>query len=73
MVTRSVTPHQEIIEQAKRFELPGIDSKDALHISCAVAARAQYFITVDKGIIKHRNRVTEVHIRSPLEFVEQEG
>ena len=45
----------------------GIDSKDALHISCAMSADCGYFITTDHKLLnKELNRI---RIINPIDFV----
>ena len=46
----------------------GVKSKDALHISCAIEAKCDYFITTDDGILrKYRNG--DIKVCSPIEFI----
>ena len=60
----------DIIEQ-KACEIMryGVKSKDALHISCAIAAGSNYFITTDDEILKKYNDVSEIKVCSPIEFI----
>jgi len=45
----------------------GIKNKDALHIACAIAAHADYFITTDKKLLN--KQVDEISITNPMDFV----
>ncbi len=56
-------------------EMVGIGLKplDALHIACAVALECQYFLTVDKGILKKSKGITEIQIVNPVDFVIEQG
>jgi predicted nucleic acid-binding protein len=38
-----------------------------LHLSCAINAKADYFITVDDGILKYKTN--EISIFDPIEFI----
>ena len=42
---------------------------DALHIACATMAKADYFLTTDKGILKKAALVRTTSIKSPLDFI----
>ena len=46
----------------------GVKSKDALHISCAIEAKCDYFITTDDGILK-KYKNGEISVCSPIEFI----
>ena len=46
----------------------GVKAKDALHISCAIEARCDYFITTDDGILK-KYKNGEIYVCSPVEFI----
>ena len=48
----------------------GFGKKDALHIACAIEANVDFFVTVDKGILKKRNSIDRLRIVSPIEFME---
>jgi len=60
---------QSIIDCAAVFNGYGISKKDALHIACAIEAKADYFITTDKGIIRKRNHIAEIRIVDPVDFI----
>ena len=59
----------EIIRFAKLIRAKGIGVKDSLHLSCAVSLKADYFITVDKGIQKKGDMISEIKIISPIDFI----
>ena len=46
----------------------GLKAKDALHITCAIEAKCDYFITTDDGILK-KYRTGEIKVCSPIEFI----
>jgi len=59
----------DIIEQkANEIVKIGVKSKDALHISCAIEAACDYFITTDNEILK-KYRTGEIKVCSPVEFI----
>ncbi|HQO08618.1 MAG TPA: hypothetical protein PLK90_09205 [Clostridiales bacterium] len=61
-----------ILKYARDLVKMGIGVKDSLHIACAVEAKSDFFITVDKGILNKRKFIKEVRIVSPTEFIEME-
>ena len=62
-----VTFMPEIKSHAESIMKLGIKNKDALHIACAIAAHADYFITTDKKLLN--KQVTEISITNPMDFV----
>jgi hypothetical protein len=57
----------------KEFVAAGIKPLDALHIACAQALECQYFLTVDKGILKKAAAIAQIRILNPLDFVIEQG
>ncbi|GAB6095966.1 PIN domain-containing protein [Desulfatiferula olefinivorans] len=57
----------------KMDELVGIGLKpiDALHVACAVYMKCDYFITVDKGILKKSNEISSVKVVSPIALISE--
>jgi predicted nucleic acid-binding protein len=51
----------------------GLKPLDALHIACAQALECQYFLTVDKNILKRAKAIAKVRIVNPIEFVVEQG
>lgn len=47
----------------------GLGNKDYLHVACACSIKADYFVTVDKGIIRKADNVVETRIINPVEFI----
>ena len=48
----TVEMDEVIFDMAKKFETNGIRPRDALHLACALDARADYFLTCDDRLIK---------------------
>ena len=67
----SIIIHQNknIIEKAEQIYSYGISKKDALHISYAIEANCDFFITADKGILKKNHHVKELTIVSLIEYI----
>jgi len=51
----------------------GFKSLDALHIACAQALECEYFLTVDKGILKKAESIAGIRIMNPIDFVIEQG
>lgn len=62
----------EIINLMNRIMIVGIKALDALHISCAIASDCDFFITVDKGILRKAGLVKDICIVSPIEYIIKE-
>jgi len=59
----------DIIEKrANEIMKHRVKANDALHISCAIEAKCDYFITTDDGILKNY-RTGDVKVCSPIEFI----
>jgi len=61
-----VAPAPEILLQTKTIEALDIKTKDAMHIACAIAAGADYFITTDKKVLN--KNVQGITIINPMDF-----
>jgi predicted nucleic acid-binding protein len=46
----------------------GVQAKDALHISCAIEAKCDYFITTDDDILR-KYKTGDIKVCSPVEFI----
>ena len=59
----------DIIEnRANKIMKYGVKAKDALHISCAIEAKCDFFITTDDGILK-KYKNGDIEVCSPVEFI----
>jgi predicted nucleic acid-binding protein len=56
-----------IIESAKEIMLTGIHLKDAMHLAAAIESSADYFITVDKRVLKYKDK--RISVCNPVDFV----
>lgn len=61
--------NETIIATAKTLNNVGFSKKDSLHIASAIFGKVDFFITVDKGILKKRNSVKEIEIVTPVEMI----
>jgi len=60
---------ENIEEYSERLLLLSFKKKDAIHISCAVAGNCQYFITTDKGILRKNDKIKNIIISDPIQFI----
>ena len=68
LATVDVSESEEIIERAEALNKLGFRAKDALHISCGIAASCQVFLTTDKGILNKASLVPELAILNPVDY-----
>jgi predicted nucleic acid-binding protein len=59
---------EQVEARAARIMEYGIKNKDAIHLSCAVEAGCDYFITTDDGILR-KYKGAEIQVCSPVDFV----
>ena len=60
---------EDILRFSESLVLKGIKPFDALHISCAVNARCDYFLTTDKKLLNVH--IPEIKIINPITFVSE--
>lgn len=65
----SVEETPEILSTMNSLLTKGFKPLDALHIACAFALGCQYFLTVDKGILKKAPSVVDIIVMNPVDFV----
>jgi hypothetical protein len=47
----------------------GLKPIDALQLACALALSCEYFLTVDKGILKKAADISTIKISNPIDFI----
>jgi predicted nucleic acid-binding protein len=69
-----VGPDGEAVERAKQLQTEaGVSPKDALHLACAVAARATTFLTCDDRLVRQAQRApTGLEIMNPVDYWRRE-
>lgn len=60
---------EDILLFAESLVSKGIKTYDALHISCAVAAHCEYYLTTDKKLLN--TPIPEIKIVSPVVFINE--
>ncbi|MGL6194813.1 MAG: hypothetical protein ACRC2T_08330 [Thermoguttaceae bacterium] len=63
--------NRSIRQRAELLQQQGLKAMDALHVSCAVESKCEYFITVDKGILKNRHKIENILIIDPIQFISE--
>jgi predicted nucleic acid-binding protein len=58
---------EEIRTAAREIMATGIREADAIHVACAIAGRCNHFITVDRRLLKYRDK--RITVCSPVEFI----
>ena len=67
IATEIVVLNDDILLKAKEIMALRVKGKDALHISCAIQANVDYFITTDKKIL---NKIIDgIFILNPIDFL----
>lgn len=64
-----VKQSEHIETLAEEITKTGIKAFDALHIACAIDSQCDYFITVDKRVLKFQT--SQIKICNPLQFISQ--
>jgi predicted nucleic acid-binding protein len=63
----SIVENHDILIKANEIIKRKIKPLDALHLSCAINAKVDYFITADDGILRYNTN--EVKIFDPIMFI----
>jgi predicted nucleic acid-binding protein len=59
----------EILTQMKQLMTLGLKPVDALHVACAIDLKCDYFLTVDKGILKKAAKILSITITNPINLI----
>lgn len=62
---------KEIIEKAEGLVQMGLNSKDALHLACAISLGCDYFLTTDDHLIKKAVGIEVIKVADPIIFVRE--
>jgi predicted nucleic acid-binding protein len=57
------------VEKARDIMKTGVKYKDACHVSCALLAECDCFITTDKRLLKYNT--DKIKMMNPLDFVKE--
>jgi len=65
-----INASEDIRQLAKQYAVKGIKPRDALHLACAIKAKADYFITCDDNIIRKSKGIDiSIKIINPVDFL----
>lgn len=70
LASKNVAESQELLNFMRQYVELGMKPLDALHIASAVISECKYFITVDKGVLKKRELISDILIVSPIDFIQ---
>ena len=66
-----VIEDENVLLLAKNISEYGVKNMDALHIACAVRAKAVFFLTTDAGILKKATHIQDIIITDPIGFIRE--
>jgi hypothetical protein len=69
LASKMVNYKENVLDAASGLIDSGFGKKDALHIASAIELKVDYFLTVDKGILRKRTMVQGLSLLSPIEFL----
>lgn len=61
-----------VVRRATQIMASGVKRMDALHLASALAAQCDWFLTTDRGILKHVRLVDGIKVANPVDFVMEE-
>ena len=69
IASRHILENEKVLVLAETYERRGLKAKDALHVACAIEAKADYFVTTDRGILRKMKLDDSIAVVNPVEFV----
>lgn len=60
---------EKIERLAESLALIGVKPMDALHVACAIEAKAEYFLTTDKALLRKMTQDNRTQIVDPVDFI----
>ncbi len=66
-----VTENAGVIKKANSLLKLKVKPKDALHISCAINAGCDYFITTDDGLLKKTRKIRGIVVIDPVNLIRE--
>jgi len=67
VATSMIKTNDEITETAEKLKTLGLGTMDALHIACAIYAKADYFVTTDDKILN--KNINIINIISLIDYI----
>ncbi len=69
--TEDIREDDEILIVAGRLREKRLSKIDALHIACAIQAKAAFFLTTDDEILKKAILIQDIQISDPIGFIKE--
>ena len=69
IATEKITGNKNIVERASKLTQFGMKPKDALHISCAIEGKTEYFLTTDDQLLTKSAGIKEIMVINPINFI----
>lgn len=66
-----ITGIPDVLEIAQALQESKVKKLDALHLACAMYAKAEFFLTTDDGIIKKAASVQNLRVIDPIAFIKE--
>ncbi len=64
-----VSVSNQVENVAVKLSQIGIKPMDALHVACAIEAKAEYFLTTDKALLRKMAKHDTLHVLDPVDFI----
>lgn len=65
----TIIENKKILELMNEIVKKGLKPLDSLHIACAIELGCDYFVTVDRGIIKKTVLIKQIKIINPIDLI----
>lgn len=71
IATHDIGGDDTILPIAEQLIALGIREKDALHVACAITAKADYFLTTDDKLLKKLHNHPQIIALNPIKFIQE--
>ena len=61
-----------IVQRGTQIMAFGVKRMDALHLASALAAQCDWFLTTDRGILRHVSLIDGMKVANPVDFIMEE-
>lgn len=67
----NIKANTAILINARKLSNLGLRNKDTLHISCAISAGSNYFLTTDDQILNKGKSIADIIVTDPINFIRE--
>lgn len=67
-----VEMEDSIVQRGTQIMTLGVKRMDALHLASALAVQCDWFLTTDRGILKHVKQIDGMKVANPVDFIMEE-